>query len=58
MYAIRSYYVADIGTALSLSREAVRQIESKALAKLQHPLVLRKLTSSEQRTAVGTRARA
>ncbi len=49
--------LADIGTALALSREAVRQIESKALAKLQHPLVLRKLTSSEQRTAVGTRAR-
>jgi RNA polymerase sigma factor (sigma-70 family) len=32
--------LADIGKALLLSREAVRQIESKALAKLQHPLVL------------------
>ncbi len=35
--------LSDIGTALNLSREAVRQIETKALAKLQHPLVLRKL---------------
>ena len=32
--------LADIGHTLALSREAVRQIESKALAKLQHPLVL------------------
>jgi DNA-directed RNA polymerase sigma subunit (sigma70/sigma32) len=32
--------LADIGNTLSLSREAVRQIEAKALAKLQHPLVL------------------
>jgi RNA polymerase sigma factor (sigma-70 family) len=32
--------LADIGETLSLSREAVRQIEAKALAKLQHPLVL------------------
>lgn len=35
--------LADIGDSLGLSREAVRQIESKALAKLQHPIVLRKL---------------
>lgn len=39
--------LADIGTALGLSREAVRQIESKALAKLQHPLILGKLASSD-----------
>jgi len=32
--------LADIGQTLALSREAVRQIEAKALAKLQHPLVL------------------
>lgn len=32
--------LADIGETLALSREAVRQIEAKALAKLQHPLVL------------------
>lgn len=38
--------LSDIGTALDLSREAVRQIEMKALAKLQHPLVLRKLNCS------------
>jgi|GEM_PF-2566105 len=35
--------LADIGVTLSLSREAVRQIEAKALAKIQHPLVLRKI---------------
>jgi RNA polymerase sigma factor (sigma-70 family) len=39
--------LADIGDTLNLSREAVRQIESKALAKLQHPLVLRKLSGAE-----------
>ncbi len=39
--------LADIGDTLQLSREAVRQIESKALAKLQHPLVLRKLANAE-----------
>lgn len=36
--------LAEIGESLALSREAVRQIESKALAKLQHPIVLRKLS--------------
>lgn len=35
--------LADIGETLALSREAVRQIEAKALAKIQHPLVLRKI---------------
>ena len=35
--------LADIGTTLGLSREAVRQIEAKAIAKIQHPLVLRKI---------------
>lgn len=39
--------LADIGESLGLSREAVRQIESKALAKLQHPLILGKLVSSD-----------
>lgn len=39
--------LADIGTALGLSREAVRQIESKALAKLQHPLILGKLATTD-----------
>ncbi len=38
--------LSEIGAALDLSREAVRQIETKALAKLQHPLVLRKLDCS------------
>lgn len=36
--------LAEIGESLALSREAIRQIESKALAKLQHPIVLRKLS--------------
>ena len=35
--------LADIGTQLQLSREAVRQIRRKALAKLLHPTTLRKL---------------
>lgn len=35
--------LADIGEALELSREGVRQIEARALAKLQHPMVLRRL---------------
>jgi len=35
--------LSSIGKQLKLSREAVRQIESKALAKLLHPLTLRKL---------------
>lgn len=35
--------LASIGEVLGLSREAVRQVESKALAKIQHPVVLRKI---------------
>ncbi len=42
--------LAVIGESLDLSREAVRQIEAKALAKLQHPIVLRKLNRASQRT--------
>jgi RNA polymerase sigma factor (sigma-70 family) len=41
--------LAEIGESLALSREAVRQIESKALAKLQHPIVLRKLNRAVER---------
>lgn len=41
--------LADIGQSLDLSREAVRQIESKALAKLQHPIVLRHLNKVAER---------
>jgi RNA polymerase primary sigma factor/RNA polymerase nonessential primary-like sigma factor len=40
--------LADIGDTLALSREAVRQIESKAIAKLQHPLVLNKLNARSE----------
>ena len=36
--------LTEIGETLALSREAVRQIEAKALAKLQHPLVLLKFS--------------
>jgi RNA polymerase primary sigma factor/RNA polymerase nonessential primary-like sigma factor len=36
--------LTEIGETLALSRESVRQIESKALAKLQHPLVMHKLS--------------
>ena len=39
--------LVEIGESLDLSREAVRQIEAKALAKLQHPLVMRKLNASD-----------
>lgn len=35
--------LADIGTHLKLSREAVRQIRGKAMAKLLHPVTLRRL---------------
>lgn len=35
--------LASIGATLALSREAVRQIEAKAIAKIQHPMVLRKI---------------
>ena len=35
--------LSAIGDAMGLSREAVRQIECKALARLQHPTVLRKV---------------
>lgn len=35
--------LSTIGAHLHLSREAARQIESKALAKLAHPVVLRRL---------------
>lgn len=35
--------LSAIGTMLGLSREAVRQIEAKALSKLNHPVVRRKL---------------
>lgn len=35
--------LVDIGRTLALSREAVRQIETKAIAKIQHPLVLRRV---------------
>jgi RNA polymerase sigma factor (sigma-70 family) len=35
--------LAGIGDTLGLSREAVRQIEAKAIAKIQHPMVLRKI---------------
>jgi RNA polymerase nonessential primary-like sigma factor len=46
--------LAVIGESMALSREAVRQIEAKALAKLQHPIVLRKLNrAAERRDLVG-----
>ncbi|MFM7087994.1 MAG: sigma-70 family RNA polymerase sigma factor [Candidatus Paceibacterota bacterium] len=35
--------LSAIGSILGLSREAVRQVESKALSKLNHPVVRRKL---------------
>jgi RNA polymerase sigma factor (sigma-70 family) len=39
----------EIGKAMGLSREGVRQIEAKALSKLNHPIVLRKLVRQGRR---------
>lgn len=41
--------LAGIGEMLGLSREAVRQVESKALARIQHPTNLRKLQRQGRR---------
>lgn len=38
--------LAEIGDALGLSREAVRQIEARALAKLNHPITIAQLTGA------------
>lgn len=38
--------LSAIGNMLGLSREAIRQIESKALSKLNHPVVRRRLVRS------------
>lgn len=35
--------LASIGDMLGLSREAVRQVEAKALAKIMHPVIIRKI---------------
>ena len=45
--------LADIAESLALSREAVRQIEAKALAKIRHPLVLRKILAHDASEGVG-----
>lgn len=45
--------LSAIGTSLGLSREAARQIEARALAKLSHPVVLRALIRHEN-AAPGT----
>ncbi|MGZ4501979.1 MAG: sigma-70 family RNA polymerase sigma factor [Nocardioidaceae bacterium] len=41
--------LSSIGKQLKLSREAVRQIEAKALSKMLHPVVLRKLVRQGRR---------
>lgn len=43
----------QIGRALGISREAARQIEAKARAKLNHPLVLQHLTPSGRKPSAG-----
>lgn len=49
--------LTEIGETLALSREAVRQIEAKALAKLQHPIVLARLGRPDGRDAASSIAR-
>ena len=39
-----SYTLEEVGKIFSVTRERVRQIESKAVRKLQHPVRARKLT--------------
>jgi RNA polymerase sigma factor (sigma-70 family) len=46
-------HLSAIGEILGLSREAVRQIEAKALAKMQHPIVLRQLVRNGRATRAG-----
>jgi RNA polymerase sigma factor (sigma-70 family) len=48
--------LASIGTKLGISREAVRQIEAKALTRLQHPTLMRKLRDPGTDGPVPTRS--
>ena len=38
-----NYTLEEVGRVMQLTRERIRQIESKALKKLQHPLKSKKL---------------
>ncbi len=49
--------LTEIGETLALSREAVRQIEAKALAKLQHPIVLARLGRPDSHDVTATTGR-
>jgi len=45
--------LADLGEAMNLTRERVRQIESKALSKLRHPTAKRKWAEGQRSNAIG-----
>ena len=40
-----TYTLEEVGRIFKVSRERVRQVESKALRKLQHPVRRQRLTS-------------
>ncbi len=51
-----TYTLEEVGRIFKVTRERVRQVESKALRKLQHPVRRQRLTSFMQSEGFGTDA--